>query len=677
LLICFSLTAKAQADINQLIIEELEFPDTVVLGDVHMLTGLIKNEGNEPVDFDFDLGIDFDEVLPGFNFEYIFDDFIPCIDFFWGGSCDLQPGESRSFSKPVYISNERVAPNQQNVVITWPVEAIGDNPDRGQPRSRSFYVQENTSKNAEINDCSTVLIEQLEDVINISGLYSAEVNNISVVNQFHEVIYFCNNDCPSGEVLIDISDGGYYLVQVNLVNGFDYCYETEMIFTENWLNYQNYIMDNNFPSYNVLESIFELPNLIYDNTTGFIYGTIEFIDNLLGNISLIGNIFSNGAENDLESPNLLRVPNQYLGFGCGIEVVVENDEFKFIKPTEGIASIQIKDLLGNTIFECDGAACTGNEIIVQLPELDEMKYTVDVSYTNNNQVCNNTISMDGEFMFDEWNNLFDICSKPNILHAPVIDNVFQQSASVYIPGFFTEGSIQIKKEDETEWQIINKSYATYLLSQLDACTTYEVRAAYKCNNTDVFSAIQTFTTKGCVECTVDDIDMQIMNVYGNITIISWDIFSEGSYLLHYKKQEDADWQFFETPIPFVVLFNLQKCTSYQFYLEVKCTDGNISTPGKVVDLETGACRYENKTEASIKIHPNIADQFVHINTSDIDGVNELRLYNQAGALVQLIDQSKIRHSGTYKLDISALPKGVYVISTNTNNKIYHNKFIKQ
>lgn len=671
-LLCSNFNGNAQINGGQLFIEELEFPDTLVIGDVHLLSGIVTNISNQPVLFDFNFGIDFDDIFPGNDFDYEYEELAPCDD------CDLQPGESKSFSRPVYLSNERVTPNQENVIIVWPSEAVGEDPSIGSTRSRSFYVQDDSAENERnvgFEDCNTISIEQLEDVIKISGLFNADQSNISIVNQFHEVIYFCNNDCPNNEITVDISDGGYYLVQVNLIDGFNYCFDTDMIFTENWLNYENYLLENDFPSYDLLDSVFELPNIAYDSTAGFIYGTTEFIDNLLNNI------FNNPffpIFNGQESPSLLKVPNQYLGLGCGIEVIIENDEFKFNTPLEGSLSILLKNALDEVVFQCEGQTCLGNEIIIQLPDLEEMKYSVDVSYTNNNQVCNNSISMDGGLMFDEWNNLFDICSNQNLLQAPVINNIFQQSALAFIPGFFNDGSLQIKKEDADEWLTIKRSTATYLLSQLNVCTSYDVRAAYLCNNTELYSEIQTFTTQGCVECNIDDIDMKITTVLGNTAIINWDIFSGVNYRLHYKKQVDVEWTYYETPIPFALLFNLDPCEVYQFYLEVICADGIVSTPGKVIEMETGNCRNANllneKTE--IGIYPNIAKDFINIAVSNTKNLSNIQIYNQAGALIQQIDGSELINN-TYQLNINDFAKGMYMVQANAFDNVHYSKFMKQ
>jgi len=717
LLILFSsnFISKAQSDVGDLIIEALEFPDTVTVGEVHLLSGIVTNTGNVPIFFDFDIGIDFDLSLPGLNFGYIFEELIPCVN------CDLLPGESRSFSKPVYMSNQRVATNQENIILTWPTDAIGGEPSEGQIRSRRVYVRESepdNGRNPENFECNDILIEQLEGVINITGLYDAEISNISVVNQFHEVIYYCNNNCPNDEITVDISDGGYYLVQVNLVNGFDYCYKTGTIITENWLNYGNYINDNDFPSYGSLSSIFELPNLIYDNITGLIYdsitGLIYDTDNRLTNYRFIGSMYDNidGLIYDKASTSIynaftglidnsflginnfwnmfnvfnnepkanalaipFRVPNQYLGFGCGIEAIIENEEFKFTKPSEGSASIEITDKQGNIIFECKGATCDDTEIIVQLPDLENMKYSIDVSYTNGQEVCSNSISMGEEYMFDVWNNSFDVCSLPEFIQAPSVNSILNESAIVFLKGFFADGLLQFKKKDAAEWQDIPESIGTNFLSNLEKCTTYEIRAKYSCNEKELFSDTQTFTTLGCIDCNIDNADIRISNIFGSTAFIHWDIFSGMNYILNYKKQGDVEWKNYETSIPFALLFNLDECATYEFYLEILCVDGVSSTPGEVINLATGNCRLLDSDNTSLRVYPEAANDFVNINTENAKEISDIHIYNQSGMLLQRIDGSSISN-GVHRLDISSFSNGLYIVVATSKNKIHNKKFMK-
>jgi len=697
--VCFNITSKAQTDLSQLVIEDIEFPDTVTIGEVQLLSGIVKNISDDPIYFDFDFGLDFGEIFPGIDFEYIIDELIPCSD------CYLQPDESRSFSKPVYLSNQRVTPNQENVVIIWPIEAIGDEPRRGESRSRSFYVQDdsiNNERNVDFTNCNNVLIEELENVIKISGLFDAEQSNISVVNQNHEVIYFCQNDCPDDEIAINIPDSGYYLVQVNLINGFDFCYDVDFIITESWLDYENYIIENDFlpieglPGADGMDGLNGIGGNGMDGADGT-DGTSIIIPNPDINLPELPDInlpdinlpelpdinlpdinlpeLPNINLPDINLPGLPNIVNQFVTFGCGIEIMVENTEIKFLIPSEGSVSLKITDNEDNTIFECKEDACNDNEIIVQLPELEEMKYTLDISFSDNNQTCTNSISIGGGII-DNWKNPFDICSNQALLQAPVINNIFQQSALVFIPGFFNDGSLQIKKEDAVEWQTIKKSFSTYLLSQLDECTTYEVRAAYICNNTERYSEIQTFKTQGCVECSIEDIDMQIVNVFGNTAIINWDIFSGVNYRLHYKKQEDVEWDHYETPIPFALLFNLNPCSVYEFFLEVICVDGIVSTPGEVIKMETGNCRNSINEKTEISIYPNVAKDFVNITVNNAENLSDVQIYDQAGALIQKVDGSKLNNN-TYQLNINDFAKGIYVVHAIAFDNIYHSKFIKQ
>jgi len=623
---------NAQSNIGQLLLENIEFPDTVLIGDVQIISGTVTNISDQPVLFDYGFGFDFDETFSDINFDYEYDELIPCDD------CDLQPGESKSFSKPVYLNNQRVEPNKENVIIIWPSGVIDNGPIDGQARTRTFYVEEESTtndRNGEFVACNSVKIDELEGVISISGLFDADESNISVVNQNHEVIYYCNNNCPLDEVLIDISGNGYYLVQANLNSGLNFCYESDIIFTENWLEFEDYINANDFPNYEQLDEIFELPNI--------------------------------------ELPNNLNLQNQVSG--CDVAINIENNELSIVKPLEGSAAVKIKNAQGNIVFECEGETCINNKIILQLPDLEEMKYAVEISYTNNNTVCESTYSIGGSQVVFNNNIPVDNCSDIDLMPIPIINSVFSKSALVVIPNSF-KGSLQLKQATAAEWQTINQTLNSYLLSQLDACTTYQVRSVYNCNETELFSEIQTFTTQGCVACNINDININVMNVFGNTSFISWDNFTEGNYLLHYKKQEDNVWNDYKTSIPFVMLFNLEKCANYEFFLEIICKDDKVSEPSEVINLQTGACRLESTTTTSLEIQPNIANQFINIYLNNKNNPNDLQIFNQTGVLIKQIDASKIA-SGAYRLDVSALPKGIYVISTTLNNKRYHSKFVKQ
>ena len=628
-----NFNSNAQANIGQLLLENIEFPDTVLIGDVQIISGTVTNISDQPVLFDYSFGFDFDEIFSDIDFDYEYDELIPCDD------CDLQPGESKSFSKPVYLNNQRVAPNKENVIIIWPSGVIDDGPIDGKARTRTFYVEEESTtndRNGEFVACNSIEINELEGVINISGLFDADESNISVVNQNHEVIYNCNNNCPTDEVLVDISGNGYYLVQANLSSGLNFCYETKIIFTENWFEFEDYINANNFPNYEQLDKIFELPN-------------IELPDNF-------------DFQNQVSE--------------CDVAINIENNELSIVKPLEGSAAVKIKNAQGNIVFECEGETCINNKIILQLPDLEEMKYTVEISYTNNNTECNSTYSIGGgQVVFNNNNIPVDNCSDIALMPIPIINSVFSKSALVDIPNSF-KGFLQLKQATAVEWQTINQTLNSYLLSQLNACTTYQVRSVYNCNETELFSEIQTFTTQGCVACNINDININVMNVFGNTSFISWDIFTGGNYLLHYKKQEDNVWNDYKTSIPFVMLFNLEKCANYEFFLEIICKDDKVSEPSEVISLQTGACRLESTATTSLEIQPNIANQFINIYLNNKNNSNDLQIFNQTGVLIKQIDASKIA-SGAYRLDVSALPKGIYVISTTQNNKRYHSKFVKQ
>lgn len=75
--------------------------------------------------------------------------------------------------------------------------------------------------------------------------------------------------------------------------------------------------------------------------------------------------------------------------------------------------------------------------------------------------------------------------------------------------------------------------------------------------------------------------------------------------------------------------------------------------------------------AIIEIYPNPAKQDLYLNYSENNGINNIQILDATGKQI-LTFNGKLS-----KIDISALPKGVYSIKINTTNKTFMQKFIKE
>lgn len=74
-----------------------------------------------------------------------------------------------------------------------------------------------------------------------------------------------------------------------------------------------------------------------------------------------------------------------------------------------------------------------------------------------------------------------------------------------------------------------------------------------------------------------------------------------------------------------------------------------------------------KTE--VNVFPNPASDFINIKSNEV--IKSVQLYNASGALV------KTENNNSSKIDISALPKGNYIISIETKSGIETKKIIKE
>lgn len=72
----------------------------------------------------------------------------------------------------------------------------------------------------------------------------------------------------------------------------------------------------------------------------------------------------------------------------------------------------------------------------------------------------------------------------------------------------------------------------------------------------------------------------------------------------------------------------------------------------------------NITEVNVLVYPNPAKNFLTIVFED-DIIGEFYLYNSLG---QLMDLNFTQIDSKYELDISSIPKGIYSLSINKNDK---------
>lgn len=636
---------SAQSTSNNIHISEIEFPDSINVGDVVMLKGVVKNNGNLPIETDFNINFCFEQDMPN-NSALLADEFTSFTDY------EIQPGESKTFSHPVYISNQRVATNTQNVILVWP-SRIGQSDVASNPKARMFYAADE----GVIVDCESINASMLENVINIDGLWQADQSEICVVDQFHRVLYYCKDNCPKDQIKVNTSTNGYYMVKARLA-GDDYnCSDFDVLHS----NYTETLKS-------IIESFSYFPNVqeLLNNSI------VAYLLNLWNDISVAPNIY---GLRDVSSLDRL-----YSGIGCGIVMEVDSDyNLTFDgEALEGLIGVNITNDSNNASYSCS-SNCVNSEGLIQLPDFDNIKYKISIDYASNGKNCSNFVEIGGPQQKDpEWSNSLDVCSNQAFTYLPIVSDIYNTSALVKIPGFFTNGNLELKEESATEWTSLPANSIAVLLSDLNKCTSYLIRTKYNCNGALVYSKAQSFTTDGCATCSIDAMDLYVSNVQNTSAILSWDIVPGALYHLNYKLSEESSWSQYDTRFPFVVLLGLGNCLSYDFSIEMTCSTGLKSGKSKTINFVTGNCKAVelNNKVVEIDVHPKPAENFIELDFNGLENPHTINIYNASGDLVKQQSMLKPFNSNA-TITVNDLSNGFYFVQVYNDNKVYNGKFIKK
>ncbi|MEN8121876.1 MAG: T9SS type A sorting domain-containing protein [Bacteroidota bacterium] len=111
----------------------------------------------------------------------------------------------------------------------------------------------------------------------------------------------------------------------------------------------------------------------------------------------------------------------------------------------------------------------------------------------------------------------------------------------------------------------------------------------------------------------------------------------------------------------------------------------IITNGNCSDQDELVVTYDKKTAISQiidnkkipKVYPNPANQFLNVKLSLFENKHvNISIFSISGRVVYDKDLRYVYESDIEKIDISSLPNGLYILSVNTRNTTYKQKFIK-
>jgi len=249
----------------------------------------------------------------------------------------------------------------------------------------------------------------------------------------------------------------------------------------------------------------------------------------------------------------------------------------------------------------------------------------------------------------------------------------------------TNYNISYKIFEHINWITVNTSVPYLVLSNLQPCKTYQYKVNANCNSiVSNNSLVKIFITSGCSNACGDSSNANIINITNNTAFILWDIIPEAKYRLKYRKNGVNAWKEYETSLNFSILFDLDNCANYEWFVEVICSDGRI-TPNSITNFTTQGCLRVTNTfsendekqldNLDITLFPNPAQDFLKIKTniSEQPFEYQIMLYDFLGRLV--LD------GGTFiddtSLNIKHLMPGIYTAQITNKDKNIQYKFTKQ
>jgi len=134
------------------------------------------------------------------------------------------------------------------------------------------------------------------------------------------------------------------------------------------------------------------------------------------------------------------------------------------------------------------------------------------------------------------------------------------------------------------------------------------------------------------------------------------------------------------------LNHLAPCTTYEWAISVKCSNGVVSDICDVRSFTTsGYCGYGrlpnpetievnqaiDETFNGISVYPNPTTDVLRIDYEDL-AVKQIAIYNTVG---KLAEYATVNESGVTTIEVNNYAKGVYLIMAHANDKLYKNVFV--
>ncbi len=211
-------------------------------------------------------------------------------------------------------------------------------------------------------------------------------------------------------------------------------------------------------------------------------------------------------------------------------------------------------------------------------------------------------------------------------------------------------------------EIITSTANTYTLTDLAPGNQYLFRIRALCDGLVLDNAEVRFNTSEVIACTQAPQNLQVLNITAHSADLSWDAVDPVnllSYTYRYR-MAGGSWVTGTTTSNTLTINGLSPSTTYEFAVRNNCVSG---------DSPVSRIRFTTESALSMSLVPNPASQQVAITTADIMYIEISDLSGQPVLSTQL-------KSGANLLDISFLPKGIYIIKGNSTQGLITKRLIK-
>lgn len=232
-------------------------------------------------------------------------------------------------------------------------------------------------------------------------------------------------------------------------------------------------------------------------------------------------------------------------------------------------------------------------------------------------------------------------------------------------------SINWRQANGTSWNSTFSTNSSLLLSNMQDCSNYEYEVSGVCSNGSMsnMSPVSAVSTN-CFQniCDASNTNGYSHNSTPTSAFLVWDINPNSTYELFYKKATATEWYSYKSNFHFAILFNLDNCSAYEWYVDVTCPSNSTSTSSpntfqtdcnRMMQTENTLNPSSFKSEHTIKLYPNPTSDLLNITIPKYLNLKNsyINIYYLNG---KLVSKNKTSTHNIW-LETSILSKGLYLL----------------